>query len=171
MSTKPASPTSGGRTTAAGRAARSTPVASKPGEAQRVVHAALEQQLPGEVQRDAAEEREGVEGVQRLARTGVRQHALDAEGGQHDAGNEREVSIGVGLDGQVDPGLASRLQQSLLGRQRHHVEVQPPQADGGGHAQDGRDQQRRADGLLGGAHPDGDDRLADRQDDEQPVSF
>jgi hypothetical protein len=25
--------------------------------------------------------------------------------------------------------------------------------------------------LLGRAHPDGDDRLADRQDAEQPVSF
>jgi hypothetical protein len=64
-----------------------------------------------------------------------------------------------------------RLQESVLGRERHHVEVQPPQADGGGHAQDGREQQRRADGLLGRAHPDGDHRLADGQDDEQPVPF
>ena len=58
-----------------------------------------------------------------------------------------------------------------VNRSRHHVEVQPPEGDGGGHAQDGRDQQRRADGLGGRAHPDGDHRLADGQDDEQPMSF
>jgi hypothetical protein len=66
------------------------------------MHAALEQQLPDQVQRDAAEERERVEGAQRLALTGVRQHALDTQGGQHDASHEREVAIGVGLHGQVD---------------------------------------------------------------------
>jgi hypothetical protein len=101
----------------------------------------------------------------------VGDHALDTQGGEHDAGDDREVPIGVGLHGQLGPGLAVRLQQSVLGRQRHHVEVQPPQADRGGHPEDGREQQRRADGLGGGAHADRDDRLAEGQDDEQAVSF
>jgi hypothetical protein len=46
----------------------------------------------------------------------VRQHALDAQCGQHDAGNDGEVPIGVGLDGQVDSGLASRLDESVFDR-------------------------------------------------------
>jgi hypothetical protein len=123
MSTRPASPTSGGRTTAAGQGGQGHAGRHQSWEAQRVVHAALEQQLPDEVQRDAAEERERVEGAQRLAVAGVREHALQAKGGEHDAGHEREVPVGVGLNGQVDPGLASRLVQSLLGRQLPCLEV------------------------------------------------
>jgi hypothetical protein len=38
-------------------------------QAQRVVHATLKQQVPGQVQRKAAEQRERVEGAQRLALT------------------------------------------------------------------------------------------------------
>src|SRR5829696_10465383 len=171
MTTRPASPASGGGTTAAGTAARSTPMATSRGRLSVPCRRCLNTSSPARYSATPPNSAAAEKPPNALVSSAWASTPLDAKGGEHDPGDDREVPVGIGLHHQPDPGLALDLGQPLLGGQRRHVEVQPPQADGDGHAQDRPGQQRRADGLLGGAGPDGDHRLADGQDDEVPVSF
>ena len=77
MTTEPVSPTSGGEDDGGWHGRQEHADRPQPGQAQRVVHAMLKQQVPGQVQRKAAEQQERVEGAQRLALTGnQRDHRL-----------------------------------------------------------------------------------------------
>src|ERR687893_2922972 len=144
---------------------------NEPRHAERGVHALLEEQVPGEVEREPPIQGRGVEEAQRLPVTGMSEHALDADCADDDAGDDREVPVRVGLNRHPDARLALRVAEPVLRGTGDHIEVQPPQAQSRRDAEHGPSEQRRADRLAGGADPDGDDRLADSEDDEQAVAL
>ena len=101
----------------------------------------------------------------------MREHALDADCADDDAGDDREVPVRTGLERHPDARLALRVAEPVFRGTGDHVEVQPPQAQGRHDAEHARDEQRRADRLAGGADPDGDNRFADSENDEQAVAL
>jgi hypothetical protein len=132
----------------------------------RGVHALLEEQVPGEVEREPPIQGRGVEEAQRLAVTGMHEHALDADCADDDAGDDREVPVSLGLERHPDARLALRVTEPVFRGTGDHLEVQPPQAQSCHDAEHGRGEQRRADRLASGAEPDGDNRFADSEYDE-----
>ncbi|MBB6547406.1 hypothetical protein HD593_002201 [Nonomuraea rubra] len=80
------------------------------------------------------------------------------------------MPVGVGLHDHLHPGGAG-VGRPVLGRERDRVEVEPPQAHGDADPEHGGHEQRDAHGVRAGAGADGDgdDRLADRQQDEHAV--
>lgn len=93
----------------------------------------------------------------------MREHALDADRADDDAGDDREVPVRVGLERHPDARLAPRVAEPVFRGTGGHVEVQPPQAQGRHDAEHGRGEQRHADRLAGAADPDGDDRFTDSE--------
>lgn len=104
-------------------------------------HGPAEQEQPGQIRGGSAAQNPGVEAAQRFAAVRVSHDPLDAEGRKHDAGHDREVGVTVGVDRKPDPVTSLRPAQLVLSHQRGHVEVQPPQSQGDGDAQDRRGQQ------------------------------
>ena len=131
--------------------------------------AVAEGDVSEQVEGGAAEQGERGHGLERLA--DVAQGLLHPQGHQHDARHHHEVQVGVGVAGHLvldAPDL--RLLQTPGGDQGDDVEVDPPLR--GGQA----DPERRRRGDPGvdpdlGADPDGDDRLPERDQDDQPVAL
>src|SRR5918997_2545593 len=99
---------------------------NEPRHAERGVHALLEEQVPGEVEREPPIQGRGVEEAQRLAVTGVRKHALYADCAYDDASDDRKVPVGIGLDRHPDARLAPRVAQPVFRGTGHHGEEKPP---------------------------------------------
>ena len=122
-----------------------------------------------QVEGNPAKKREGGQRVERVVH--LAQRLLQAERDEHDAGDHREVQVGVGIAGQfVSLAPLGRAGQASRRDQRYDVEVDPPQGGRQGDSQhrgrnDARGQVRR------GASSDGDDRLAQGDDDDQPVAL
>ena len=95
----------------------------------------------------------------------------ETEGHEHDAGDEEEVGVGVGVAGEPCPLDPRRLPQHVLGDAGDDVEVEPPQAHGDGQTA------QQCGGVAppqvgaGRRGPDGDDRLADGDDDDEAEAF
>jgi hypothetical protein len=99
----------------------------------------------------------------------VGQHLVDASRRQHDAEHQRHVQVAVGVArqaGAVDPG---RRRQRPLGSLGVVVEVRPPQARDQGDGEEGAAGERPVDGQVAAVGADGDDRFAQRHDDDEAV--
>jgi hypothetical protein len=59
--------------------------------------------------------------------TNVAERRLEAEGKEHDAGNHRQVEVGVGVAREPRPLEAARLREPSAREDRGHVEVEPPE--------------------------------------------
>src|SRR5215216_7176172 len=67
---------------------------------------------------------------------------LDADCADDDAGDDREVPVGVGFDRHPHARLALHVAEAVFGGTGDHVEVQPPQAQGSRDAEHARTEQR-----------------------------
>ena len=120
-----------------------------------------------EVDRDTTQEREGVLTVEGVV--DVHQRVLDAKGGEDDPGDHGEVQVRVGVARErVALPTLHRLREPAFRDQRDDVEVDPPECRREADTEHGRgdDLGRQLD-LRTDA--EGDDRLAERQDDHQVV--
>ena len=130
--------------------------------------AAQERDVAGEVQRRPDAERDRGDGLELLTHVG--DGLLEPECEEHDAGDHREVEVAVRVQGdpvQLDP---ARLHQPPPREDRGDVEVEPPER-----GDDDDSEHRRGDHprvqLEAGANADRDDRLAERDQDDQSVSL
>ena len=108
----------------------------------------------------------GVEGV-----IDVCEGLLEAEGRQHDARHHREVQVRVRVPCEHVARAPFRRQgQASCVHERDDVEVRPPQ--GGGEADPEHRRRDHAGGEIDpGTDTQRDDRLAERQDDDQAVAL
>ena len=95
---------------------------------------------------------------------------LEAEGKQHDPGDEDQVEVAVGVQREPVQLEAPRLDEPSPREDRGHVEVEPPER------RDDHDPERRPDDDPGledepRTDADRDDRLAERDQDDQAVSL
>ena len=93
---------------------------------------------------------------------------LEAEGEQHDPGDEGQVEVAVGVQREPMQLEAPRLDEPSPREDRCHIEVEPPER------RDDHDPERCPDDdsrLENEPRPDayGDDRLAERDEDDQTV--
>ena len=122
-----------------------------------------------QVEGGAAEQGERGHGLERLV--DVAECLLHPQGDEHDPGDHHEVQVGVGVARHLvlhPPDL--RLLQAPGCDQGDDVEVDPP------HRGRQPDPERRRRGDPGvdpdfGADPDGDDRLPQRDQDDEPVAL
>ena len=131
----------------------------------------------GQVEHGAAVEGDDGHPGQRVAEVvlvdvrDVLQDLLHSQGEVDDAGHHREVQVGVGVARQPAARLALELGEHTLGDQRDDVEVHPPQGERHPEREQRGEHDRPGDGLVGDPRADCDDRLADRDDDDQPVAL
>jgi hypothetical protein len=121
-----------------------------------------------EIQRGTAAERDGGHRVEPL--TDVVDRRLEAEGEEHDAGNHRQVEVAVGVQREPVQLEARRLHEPPPREDRSHVEVEPPERRHNNDSERRRHDDSRIQ-LEAGAEADGDDRLAKRDQNDQPVPF
>ena len=82
-----------------------------------------------EVDRDTAEQGEGMHTIEWIIDVG--QRGLESESGEHDPGDHREVQIGIGVAGErVALVTLRRKREAPCGHERDDVEVGPPQRSG-----------------------------------------
>ena len=93
---------------------------------------------------------------------------LEAEGEEHDAGDHRQVEVAVGVQREPVQLEARRLYEPPPREDRGHVEVEPPERRDDDDSERRRHEYSRIQ-LEAGAEADGDDRLAERDQDDQPV--
>jgi hypothetical protein len=100
----------------------------------------------------------------------VAERLLDAEDQGHDPGHHREVQqrVVVARDARLHPTRARA--HPALGHERYNVDVRPPQRHRDGHAEQGSRADLRPEVEALGAHADGDDRLGERDEDDEPVT-
>ena len=122
--------------------------------------------MPDEIQRSAAAERDCGHRVERLA--DVADRRLEAECEEHDAGRHRQVEIAVGVQREPVALESPRLHEPALGEDRGHVEVEPPQRRDDGYSEN-RGHEDAGIQVEAGAEADGDDRLAEGDENDQPV--
>ena len=125
-----------------------------------------ERDVPGEVEGGAAAERDCRHRVELLA--DVTDRRLQAECEEDDPGDHRQVEVAVGVQRKPVQLQAPRLHEPPPHEDRGDVEVEPPERRNNDDSKHRRRDHARTE-LEPGAEPDGDDRLAERDDDNQPV--
>ena len=120
-----------------------------------------------EVEGAPAEQGGGVDCIERLVNVG--EDLVDTEGGDDDAGDHREVEVGIRVAGE---GVAVRsfggLHEAAFGDDGDDVEVDPPKRGGEADAEDGGEHDRSGE-LDVSAGADRDDGLAEGEDDHEVV--
>ena len=164
-----ASVASDGSSTPSGTSATSSARADQPLLVERVDVAPAERDVGEQVERCAAEQRDRRDQLERVL--DVLERLLHAERDQHDPGDHREVQERVGV--ARDPVLlAARLRRcravarprARRRRSRATTSRRPRRPERGGGDDAGVD-------ACPGADADRDDRLAERDDDDQPVAL
>src|SRR6266540_5977792 len=104
-------------------------------------------------------------------REGMLEAAPLGRGDRDDPEQQRQVRVAV-----ADERAAGAADGIHPGERPHGplvvaAEVEPPEARAQREPERGREYERTVDGEMGGADADGDDRLADRNDDDEPVTL
>ena len=124
--------------------------------------------MADQVERGTDTERDRGDGLELLP--DVRNGLLEPECEEHDASDHREVEIAVRVQGEPVQLNAARLPEPRPREDRGDIEVEPPER-----RHDDDSEHRRGDyprvQLEAGADADRDDRLAERDQDDQPVSL
>ena len=102
-------------------------------------------------------------------RAHVRKGRLDAECEDDDPRDHRQVQVGEGVAGHPGPNRLVGLAKLPLGDGRDDVEVDPPERRDDRDAQQCRDDDSGSEPAC--ADAEGDDRLAEGDDDDQAVTF
>jgi hypothetical protein len=98
----------------------------------------------------------------------VAERRLEAEGEEHDAGDHRQVEVAVRVQREPVQLEAARLHEPRAREDRGHVEVEPPERGDDDDAERSRHDHSRCE-LEPGSDADRNDRLAERDQDDQPV--
>ena len=101
-------------------------------------------------------------------RADVAERGLEPEGEEHHAGDHRQMEVAVGVQREPVQLQACRLHEPSPRDDRSHVEVEPPER-GDDDDPEGRRHDYSRIQLEAGPDADGDDRLAERDQDDQPV--
>ena len=117
-------------------------------------------------QRGTAAEGDCGHRVERL--TDVADRRLEAEGEEDDAGDHQQVEVAVGVQGEPVQLDALRLHEPPPREDRGYVEVEPPERRDDDDCERGGQQHSRIQ-LEAGAEADGDNRLAEGDQDDEPV--
>ncbi len=91
--------------------------------------------------------------------------------GDDDAEQDQPEAIPERVDRKARALARGRRFHRVLGPLRIHAEVRPPQTGAESEAEDRGDNELKVDRQTGGADPDGDHRLTDRDDQDESVTL
>ena len=122
-----------------------------------------------EIERDAAAERHRRHELEGVAHVGERLLHPDCE--EDDPSDHREVEIAVRVSRHRQLRLARRLLQLALRDDRDDVEIRPPESAGDREPEEHGCEDAEPELGLGGAYPERDDRLAERDNQDEGVAL
>ena len=142
---------------------------NEPSAAEGASHTEADAHKREEVERSTAAEADGGNGSELVADMGERR--LEREGEDDDPGHHRWVQVRIGVACERGAlGAAPRCEQ-LLAADGEEVEVRQPERARDDQAEDGADDDARAEPGAASSDADGNERLADRDDDDEPVAL